>query len=358
MGNGILAAMARGGFERVLALQDRRSGLRGYLAIHDTSVGPALGGVRRWAYRSEDQALRDCTRLARAMTLKCCLAGLDAGGAKTVLLDHPDVRWEEAYPYLGRVVEDLGGAVSCGPDVGTGERELGWLASETRHVTRPGARGPGRLSAATAEGVFRGMQAALEHLDGEADWERRRVVIQGLGAVGRRLAEQLLRAGARVAGCDLDPRRAETVAEELGLELLDPARELGEACDVFAPCALGGILHDLSIPRLKARIVAGSANNPLARGDHADALHARGVLLVPDFVISAGALVRGARFHLDGRREPIGLIGERIGETVRGVLERAAAEGCPPQRTAEREAERLLEERRSGDLPARTLSRT
>jgi leucine dehydrogenase len=355
MENGILAAMARGGFERVLALHDRRSGVRGYMAIHDTSVGPALGGVRRWVYRSDEEALRDCMRLARAMTLKCCLGGVDAGGVKTVLLDHPEVDWEAAYEYLGRVIEGLGGVVSCGPDVGTGERELAWIARETHHVTRPGARGPGRLSAATAEGVFRGMQAALEHLDGEADWPRRHVVIQGLGAVGRVLAERLLGAGVRVAGTELDPERA-GAAEELGVELLDPTRELGEECDVFAPCALGGILHDLSIPRLRARIIAGSANNPLARGGHADALHERGVLYVPDFVISAGALMRGAHFHLERRRKPLGHIGERIGATVQGVLERAAAEGSSPQRLAVHEAERLLEERRADPLPAEPLA--
>ena len=352
METGILAAMARGGFERVLALHDRRSGLRGFLAIHDTSVGPALGGIRRWSYRNDEQALRDCMRLASAMTLKCCLAGVPAGGVKTVLLDHPEVDWEEAYEYLGRIIEGLGGEVTCGPDLGTGETELAWIARETRHVTGPGERGPGHLSAATAEGVFRGMEAALEHLDGTADWPRRRVVIQGLGAVGRRLAGRLLAVGARVAGTELDTERGRRVADELGMQLLDPTRDLEEECDVFAPCALGGILHDLSIPRLRARVVAGSANNPLARRVHAEALHERGVLYVPDFVISAGALIRGAHFHLDGRRESLGRIGGRIAETVRGVLERAVSEGSSPQRIATREAERMLEERRADTLPA------
>lgn len=348
----VLEAMARGGFERVVALHDRRSGLRGFLAVHDTSVGPAFGGIRRWSYRGEGEALRDCMRLARAMTQKCALADLPAGGGKLVLLDLPDVDWERAYEYVGGIVEEHAGRFFTGPDLGTGERELGWVARRTAFVARPGPEGPGELAEATAEGVFAGIAAALRHADGEEDWPRRRVVLQGVGEVGRRLALRLRRAGARVAAADVDARRARAAARALDLDVVDPSRELELPCDVFAPCALGGILHDLSIERLRCRIVAGAANNVLARAAHAERLHARGILYVPDFVINSGALVRGALFQLQGRREPLERIGAGIGATVTELLERARLQQAPPARVAAIEARRRVELRRAAMRPA------
>jgi len=348
----ILAAMARDGFERVLAIHDRRSRLRAFLGVHDTSVGPALGGIRRWAYLEENQALRDCLRLALAMSRKCCLADVAAGGGKLVLIDAPGVDWERAYAYVGRVVQSLGGLFYTGPDVGTGERELEWVARATEFVTHPGPSGPGRLSDATAEGVFAGIAAALRHVDGEEDWPRRRVVVQGLGAVGLRLARRLVERGVSVVAADVDGGKAEAARRELAIELADPSRELDLSCDVFAPCALGGILHDLTVERLACRIVAGGANNVLVRTEHALRLFERGILYVPDFVINAGALVRGATFHLDGRREPIERIGERIGRTTSELLRRASEAGEAPETVALREADRRITERRREDEPA------
>jgi leucine dehydrogenase len=343
----ILDAMARQGFEEVVGLHDRDSHLRAFLAVHDTSGGPAFGGIRCWAYQREDEALRDCLRLARAMTAKCVLAGLPAGGAKMVLLDRPDLEREGAYRFIGDVVERMGGRFYTGPDVGTGPRELSWVAERTRFVTHPGPEGPGELAESTCAGVVAGIAAALRHLDGEERWEQRTVVVQGLGEVGSRVAAQMCERGARVLASEVDPERAERVTSELGLEPLDPARELGPPCDVFAPCALGGILHDLSVVRLRARIVAGAANNVLANPAHGRRLHERGVLYVPDFLINAGALIRGARFHLDGEREDVVAIGERIGAAVTEVLALAAQRGAPPVEVALREAEARLAERRA-----------
>ena len=342
----VLDALARGGFEEVIGLHDRSSGLRAFLAIHDTSAGPSFGGVRRWTYRSENEALRDVLRLARAMTHKCILQGLPAGGAKVVVLDRGEVDWTQGYQYLGRVVERLAGRFYTGPDVGTGALELSAMASETAFVTRPDEEGPGALAESTAEGVFQGMAAALEHVDGAVDWPRRRVVVQGLGAVGSLLARSLVEAGARVVASDVDQDKAERVASELGLELVDPTRELDVPCDVFAPCALGGLLHDLSVPRLRCKIVAGGANNVLAKPAHGDSLHERGILYVPDFVINSGALIRGAHFHLEGRRLPVQEIGERIRGVLAGLLRASSEENRPPARQAFDEAERLLAERR------------
>lgn len=347
MGIHILDAMAREGFEEVVAIHDRASRLRAFLGIHDTSAGTAFGGIRRWSYRDEDQALRDCLRLSRAMSHKCALAGLSAGGAKLVVLDRPDLDVRRAYRAIGEHVERLRGRFYTGPDVGTGDAELAHVAETTRYVTDPGPDGPGELSEATAEGVFAGMAAALRHLDGEEDWRARTIVVQGLGEVGRGLARRLVAAGARVLASEIDPERALLVHEELEIELIDPSSEFDQRCDVFAPCALGGILHDLTIARLNCRVVAGGANNVLARSHHADRLHDLGILYAPDFVLNAGALIRGALFHLEGRSEPVAAIGTRIGRTTAGLLQRASERALAPAVLAIEEAEAEVDRRRA-----------
>jgi len=343
----LLDTLARDGFEELHALHDWRSGARAFLVLDDTSGGPGFGGIRRWSYIDEAQALRDCLRLARGMTLKCALADLPAGGAKLVLLDRPELELDGAYRYLGEVVERLAGRYYSGPDVGTTERELAWVAERTRFVTQPGPEGPGELADATCAGVIAGIEAALEHLDGAVDWPRRTVLVQGLGEVGARVAGSARRRGARVLASEIDTERGESVARELDLELIDPSRELDPSCDVFAPCALGGIVHDLSLVRLRCRVIAGAANNVLANPGHGDRLHERGVLYVPDFAINSGALIRGARFHLDGIREPLPAIGARIAQIVTHILCRSRDEDLAPARVAHQEAQRRVEHRRA-----------
>lgn len=343
----VLDAMAREGFEELVALHDRKSGLRAFLGLHDTSAGPAFGGIRRWSYVDERQALLDCLRLARAMTWKCALAGVPGGGGKTVVLERPELDRPAAYQALGEAVERLGGRYYTGPDVGTGQAELEQLAARTHYVTRPDEQGPGDLSEATATGVFAGMRAALLHLDADEDWTRRTVVVQGLGGVGAGLARRLVEVGARVVACDLDADRAHSVASELELELVEPEESLDVECDVLAPCALGGVLHDLSLLRLRCRAIAGAANNQLARTMHGDRVHERGILLVPDVVLNAGALILGATFHLEGVRPGEDEIARRVGESVREVLERARAESRPPTRVALDEARARVEARRA-----------
>ncbi len=339
----LLDAMAREGFEEVVAIHDGRSGLRAFLAIHDTSRGPAFGGIRRWGYRSEREALRDCLRLARAMTYKCALADLPAGGAKIVILDRADLEIEAAFEHLGRYIQRLSGRFYTGPDLGTGNPELAALARSTSYVTDPSPDGPGELAESTAAGVCAGIEAALMQLDGAVDWPRRTLVVQGLGEVGSRVARRLVQHGARVLAAEIDAETARRVGDELGLERIDPAAEYDPPCDVFVPCALGGILHDLTLTRLRCRIVAGGANNVLARALHGDRLHERGILYVPDFVINAGALIRGATFHLQGVRESVEVIEGRVGRSVARILNIAAEERLPPARVAVREAERQLD---------------
>jgi leucine dehydrogenase len=344
----ILDAMEAEGFEELIALCEPSLGLRAFVGIHSTSPGPAFGGTRRFGYTGEQQALRDCLRLARAMTLKCALARVEAGGGKVVILDSSSLVLEEAYGYLGEYIESMGGRFYTGPDVGTDERALAWLSARTQYVTRPGKDGPGQLADATSAGVLAGIAAALEHLDGDADWERRTAVVQGLGEVGRRVARGLLERGVRVLAAEIEPARARSVRREIGVELLERSREYDPPCDVFVPCALGGILHDVTLQRLKCRVIAGGANNMLAREEHGDRLHERGILYVPDFAINSGALIRGATFHMKGERLPVETIARRIGTTVRRILDEAAAEGLPPTRYALREAQSWIEESKSG----------
>ena len=341
----ILDAMTREGFEEVVALHDRRSGLRGFVALHDTSAGPAFGGIRRFAYRNENQALADCLRLARSMSHKCALNGIAGGGGKMVLFDPPEEALPAAYRAIGEFVERLGGRWFTGPDVGTGLRELGWVAERTSFVARPD-EGPGDLATATAAGVFAAMGAALSHLDGEERWPARTVVVQGLGRVGLRLSERLRACGARVVASEKDPDRR-AAAEDLGLEVLEPGSELDVASDVFSPCAMGGVLHDLSIPRLRARVVCGAANNPLARTIHGVHLHRRGILFVPDPVANSGALLRGAEQHLSGRAVELEEIEARIAALTREILELAEARSTATVRVAEDEARRRIERRRA-----------
>ncbi|MEM9383134.1 MAG: Glu/Leu/Phe/Val dehydrogenase dimerization domain-containing protein, partial [Planctomycetota bacterium] len=309
----VLDAMAREGFEQVAAIHDRRSGLRAFLGVHDTVRGPAFGGIRRRVYRDEREALFDCLRLSRAMTHKAALLDLPAGGGKIVLMDDEAVDWEGAYRHIGDVVERFGGAFYTGPDVNTGPIELACVAERTRFVTDPGDSGPGELAESTAEGVFMGMAAALRSRFGETAWPERKVVVQGLGSVGEGLVRRLVEHGAKVVGAELEEERARRVAERFGIDLVDPSEAIEETCDVFSPNALGGLLHDLTLERLSCSVIAGGANNQLARMLVGDELHDMGILYVPDFLINAGALVRGTIFHLESRREPVEAIGLRIG---------------------------------------------
>jgi leucine dehydrogenase len=209
------------------------------------------------------------------------------------------------------------------------------------------------LAESTGQGVLSGMEAALLHLDGEVDWPARRVVIQGLGKVGGWLAKELVERGASVAGCDLDSRRARDAEKRLGIERLEPDHVLNQECDVFSPNAMGGIFHDVSVNRARCRIVCGAANNVLAHEALSERLTAHDILLVPDFVVSCGALIRGAFFHLDGRRVEIEEIGRRVGHIVERVLDLAAERGTSPSRVAVDLADGMLRAARGGE-PLRT----
>ena len=315
--------------EEVLVVRDRAAGAVVVVAVHDTRLGPAHGGIRRWRYADLAAAVEDVVRLAQAMTCKCALAEVPAGGGKAVILDHPDLQRPAAYRLVGRVVERMRGQFFTGPDVGTTATDLQAVRAETEHVAT--GDGSGDLAQATATGVFAAIGELAAHL--ESPLAGLRVAVQGLGAVGGRLCELLHAAGARLVVADAVAERAAAIASRCDAVVLPADQITAFDCDVFAPCALGGVLTANLAVTLPARGVCGAANNILADAEAAAVLHRRGVPVVPDFVANAGGLIAGATWHLTGERVDDERI-RRIAPVVRALLDRSRAENEPPHAIA------------------------
>ncbi|PRP97443.1 Leucine dehydrogenase [Enhygromyxa salina] len=319
-------------WQRVVAVQDAASGLRAIVVLHSLARGPAFGGVRRLAYADEHAGLADAKRLAEAMSFKCALAGLPAGGGKTVIFDRPELAREAAYEALGRMIERLGGDYVCGPDIGTGAVELAALRRATRWVN-PAPNDAGR---STAAGVLAGLRGLSRVVFGDEGIGGRRYVIQGLGAVGSALARALVGAGASVAGWDPNPG-ARARAAAIGVELLGEDELLRAPCDVFMPCALGRTLTREVCEAAKWRAVCGSANNQLGDAEAASVLHRRGVAWAPDVVVNAGAVIEGVETTLgpgEGARERVASAIEAIADRCAALLERARDEDRSPAQVA------------------------
>jgi leucine dehydrogenase len=282
------------GHERVLICSNPEVGLEAIIAVHSTALGPGLGGCRMWKYDSDEEALTDVLRLSRGMTYKAAAAGLNLGGGKAVIIgDAKKDKSEALFRAFGRYVDSLGGLYITAEDVGTDTEDMELILTETPWVTgvSPSQGGSGDPSPVTAYGTLQGILASIKwHFD-EPELEGRSVAIQGLGSVGHHLAQYLLERGAKVFGCDLDEDALEQ-AGEMGVEIVPTDDIYDVDCDVFAPCALGAILNDETVPRLRCKIVAGASNNQLADEDrHGEMLQARGILYAPDFVINAGGLI-------------------------------------------------------------------
>ncbi len=322
--------------EQVLVVRDRAAEVLAVVAVHDTRLGPAHGGIRRWRYVDLGAAVADAVLLAQAMTWKCALAEIPAGGGKSVILDRDGMDRAAAYRLIGRVVAQLGGRYFTGPDVGTTDDDLRVVAGETKFVAldRDGD-GSGDLTAATASGVFAALQALAERLHTPVG--KLRVAVQGLGAVGAQLCQLLHAAGASLVVGDVVPARAEAAAAAFGATVVAPDRILAEPVDVLAPCALGAVLTEAVCERLAARGVCGAANNIFATPEAAAILHHRGVPVVPDFVANAGGLIRGATWHLQRVRVTDERL-QRIGVTAGELLDRARTENVPPSELALRVA--------------------
>jgi valine dehydrogenase (NAD+) len=340
----------QGGHEQVVLCQDRASGLKAVIAIHSTALGPALGGTRFHAYASDDEAVEDALNLARGMSYKNALAGLDLGGGKAVIIGDPDtLKSEQLLLAYGRFVASLGGRYVTACDVGTYVADMDVVARENRWTTgrSPEQGGAGDSSVLTAFGVFQGMRAAAQAQWGTSTLRGRRVGVAGVGKVGHHLVGHLLEDGAEVVITDV---RADAVSRITSrhpqVTAVKDAEVLVRApLDVYAPCALGHALDDATVAALTARVVCGAANNQLAHPGVEKDLADRGILYAPDYVVNAGGVIQVADelngFDFDRAKAKA----TKIYDTTLAIFERASADGVPPAVAADRLAEQRMADR-------------
>lgn len=340
----VFELMEKNGHEQLVFCQDEPSGLRAIIGIHSTALGPALGGLRMWPYKCEEDAIVDVLRLSRGMTYKNAAMGLNFGGGKSVIIGDPRKdKSEQLFRAFGRFVDSLGGRYYTAEDVGTGVEEIAIVHQQTRYVLGLREKS-GDPSPLTAYGVYRGMKACLRAAFGDESLKGRRVAIQGMGHVGVYLARHLFEEGAQLFVADIFPERVEAGVKEFGARAVPPEAIYDVDCDVFAPCALGAVINDETLPRLKCRIVAGAANNQLSEPRHGDALFERGVIYAPDYVINGGGVMNVAEEFTGG-----GYSQERsyarvatIYDKVARVLQMSRDESIPTYRAADRMAEERI----------------
>ncbi len=312
--------------EKIVFCSDPSTGLRAIIAIHNTTRGPALGGCRMWPYGHEDDALKDVLRLSRGMTYKAAISGLDLGGGKSVIIGDPKRdKTATLMRSMGRAIERLAGRYIVAEDVGTTVDDMAEIGKETQHVSGlpETLGGTGDPSPATAKGVFMGMKAAADHAGWRGGLAGRTVAVQGLGSVGSHLCRLLTDAGAHLIVTDLHDKAVEDAVRQFGAMAVAPDEIYEVEADVYAPCALGGTINDATLPRLKAWIVAGSANNPLATASHGDDLRRRGILYAPDYVINAGGLITVAEASLGHAPETTARKIDGIYDVTRAILDQA-----------------------------------
>lgn len=280
--------------EQVVYCRNKETGLKAIIAIHNTTLGPALGGTRMWNYKTEEEALIDVLRLSKGMTYKAAVAGLNLGGGKAVIIGDPKTQKTEGmFRAFGAFVNALGGQYITAEDVGTTVRDMEYVFMETPYVTGIPSTfgGSGDPSPYTAHGTLMAIKAAVKEKLQSDSIAGLRVAVQGLGNVGHHLVEFLVKEGAKVTVADIDQDKVKLVTQKLGVTAMDPNEIVTSDCDVFAPCALGAVINDQTLPKLKCKIVAGAANNQLAEHRHGDALRELGILYAPDFVANAGGLM-------------------------------------------------------------------
>jgi len=330
------------GHEQLVLCQDSASGYRGIVAIHSTVLGPALGGTRFWSYATDEEAIVDALRLARGMTYKNAVAGLNLGGGKSVIIgDNKTAFREMIFRAHGRFVESLGGRYITAEDVGTSTADMDYVHMETDYVSGLAGRS-GDPSPVTAHGVFRAIQASAKERWGTDDLSTRTVSLQGCGHVGYYLSKELHEAGAKLVVTDIDAERVKRVVNEFGARGVGADEIYGTTADIFAPCALGAIVNDKTIPLLKVEIVAGAANNQLLEERHGDELERRNILYAPDYVANAGGVIN-VYSELAGWTSARSFRkADEIYETVRKVFEIAKEEKVPTYLAADRLAEQRI----------------
>ncbi|WP_405992326.1 Leu/Phe/Val dehydrogenase [Streptomyces sp. NBC_00986] len=352
--NGVLHTLFhsdQGGHEQVVLCQDRASGLKAVIAIHNTALGPALGGTRFYPYASEEEAVADALNLARGMSYKNAMAGLDHGGGKAVIIGDPERdKTEELLLAYGRFVASLGGRYVTACDVGTYVADMDVVARECRWTTgrSPENGGAGDSSVLTAFGVFQGMRASAQHLWGDASLRGRRVGIAGVGKVGHHLVEHLRDEGAEVVITDVREESVRRILDKhpTGVSAVTDTEALirVEGLDVYAPCALGGALNDATVPVLTAKVVCGAANNQLEHPGVEKDLADRGILYAPDYVVNAGGVIQVADELHGFDFERCKAKAAKIFDTTLAIFARAKEDGIPPAAAADRIAEQRMHE--------------
>ncbi|MEF2095867.1 branched-chain amino acid dehydrogenase [Bacillus sp. CFBP9009] len=332
-------------YEQLLFCQDKQSGLKAIIAIHDTTLGPALGGTRMWTYASEEDAIEDALRLSRGMTYKNAAAGLNLGGGKTVIIGDPRKdKNEEMFRAFGRYIQGLNGRYITAEDVGTTVEDMDLIHEETDFVTgiSPAFGSSGNPSPVTAYGVYRGMKAAAKEAFGTDSLEGKVVAVQGVGNVSYNLCRHLHEEGAKLIVTDINKESVARAVESFGATAVNPDEIYGVDCDIYAPCALGAVINDHTINQIKAKVIAGAANNQLKEPVHGDQIHEKGIIYAPDYVINAGGVINVADELLGYNRERALKKVETVYDTIERVIEIAKRDQIPTYKAADRMAEERI----------------
>ncbi len=336
-------------YEQLLFCQDEASGLKAIIALHDTTLGPALGGTRMWTYHSEEAAIEDALRLAKGMTYKNAAAGLNLGGGKTVIIGDPKKDKNEAmFRAFGRFIQGLNGRYITAEDVGTTVEDMDLIYEETNFVTgiSQASGSSGNPSPVTAYGCYVGMKAAAKEAFGSDSLEGKVVAVQGVGNVSFELCRYLHEEGASLIVTDINRDSVNRAVTAFDAKAVDPDDIYSVDADIFSPCALGAIINDQTIPQLKAKVIAGSANNQLQDPQHGDLIHEMGIVYAPDYVINAGGVINVADELYGYNRERALKRVETIYQNVAKVIEISKRDHIPTYLAADRMAEERIEQMR------------
>lgn len=342
----IFSYMEKYDYEQLVMCQDKASGLKAIIAIHDTTLGPALGGARMWTYNSEAEAIEDALRLARGMTYKSAAAGLNLGGGKAVIIGDPRKDKNEAmFRALGRFIQGLNGRYITAEDVGTTVADMDLIHEETNFVTgiSPAFGSSGNPSPVTAYGVYVGMKATAKQAFGDDSLEGKTIAVQGVGNVSYNLCKYLHEEGAKLIVTDINKEAVQRAVEQFNAKAVDINDIYSVECDIFSPNALGAVLNDETIPQFKCRVIAGAANNVLKEERHGDMLYEQGFYYAPDYVINAGGVINVADELLGYNRDRAMKKVEGIYQNIEKVFEISKRDGIPTYLAADRMVEERIE---------------
>lgn len=341
----IFEQLSADNYEQVVFCHDKASGLKAIIAIHDTTLGPALGGTRMWNYKNEQEALNDALRLAKGMTYKNAAAGLNLGGGKAVIIGDPKKDKNEAMlKAFGRYIESLNGRYITAEDVGTTEADMDIINTETNYVagTSTGS-GKGDPSPVTALGIYKGMKAAAEVAFGSDELAGKTIAVQGVGHVAYNLCKLLHEENAKMIVTDINQEAIDRAVNDFGAVAVAPDEIYSVECDIYSPCALGGTLNDDTISQLKAKVVAGSANNQLLEKRHGYLLHEKGIVYAPDYVINSGGVINVADELVGYDRNRVMNSVAAIYDILKSVFEISKKEDIPTSLAADQMAEQRIE---------------